>query len=153
MTKFVLILDLDGVLITTPLWKAGEIDSDGYSKFNEDCIANFNKLLAHGDFEICLSSSRRTKKTRSEFDQIFKNRNINCSISGFMPEYEDCRTRKDELMRLITDRRIADFLILDDDKSLNGLEEKYKEKLVLTELHKGFDHESLEIALQKIASI
>jgi len=38
MNKTTLILDLDGVLITTPSWKADEMDADGYSKFNENCI-------------------------------------------------------------------------------------------------------------------
>jgi histidinol phosphatase-like enzyme len=41
----VLFLDLDGVLITTPAWKPDEIDSDGYSKFEQSCVDNLNQLL------------------------------------------------------------------------------------------------------------
>jgi len=52
MRRITLILDLDGVLITTPIWKADEIDSDGYSKFNMNCVQNLNKLLIQSDFEI-----------------------------------------------------------------------------------------------------
>ncbi|MEW7289380.1 HAD domain-containing protein [Aquimarina sp. 2304DJ70-9] len=150
MTKSVLILDLDGVLITTPMWKADEIDTDGYSKFNEDCVTNLNKLLSKWEFEIWLSSTRRTIKTIEEFNQIFRNRNIKNQISGFLPEYDDCRTRKDEILRFIEEHNTSDFLIIDDDKSLNGLEEKYKEKLILTELQKGFDKEKFELAIGKI---
>ncbi|MDH7448308.1 HAD domain-containing protein [Aquimarina sp. 2201CG14-23] len=150
MTKPVLILDLDGVLITTPMWKADEIDSDGYSKFNEDCITNLNKLLSKWEFEIWLSSTRRTIKTLAEFNQIFRNRNIKTPISGFLPEYNDCKTRKDEILRFIEEYKISNFLMIDDDKSLNGLEEKYKEKLILTELQKGFDLENLELAIEKV---
>jgi len=150
MTKSLLILDLDGVLITTPTWKADEIDSDDYSKFNEDCITNLNNLLSKWEFEIWLSSTRRTIKTLEEFNQIFSNRNIKNQISGFLPEYDNCKTRKDEILRFIEEQNTSNFLIIDDDKSLNELEEKYKTKLILTELQKGFDKEKFELAIEKI---
>lgn len=145
-----LILDLDGVLITTPSWKADEIDSDGYSKFNKNCVDNLNKLLSQSNFEIWLSSTRRTVKTLLEFNQIFKNRNIENEIKGFLPEYQDCKNRKDEITRFIEEYKISDFLIVDDDKSLNGLDENYKENLVLTELQKGFDEEKVSLAIEII---
>ncbi len=145
-----LILDLDGVLITTPIWKADKIDSDGYSEFNMNCVDNLNKLLQQSDFEIWLSSTRRTVKTLSEFNRIFENRNIKSHIKGFLPEYHECKNRKDEIIRFIEESKFSDFLIIDDDKSLNGLDEIHKEKLILTELQKGFDMEKLELAIKKI---
>ncbi len=150
MTKPVLILDLDGVLITTPIWRADEIDSDGYSKFNINCVDNLNQLLSQSDFEIWLSSTRRTVKTLIEFNKIFENRNIESPIKGFLPEYQECKTRKDEIIKFIKEFKISDFLIIDDDKSLNGLDEDHKKKLILTELQKGFNIEKLEIAIEKI---
>jgi len=150
MSKTTLILDLDGVLITTPIWKADEYDSDGYSKFNKVCIANLNKLLSEHEFEIWLSSTRRTAKTFEEFNMIFKNRKIVNQIFGFLPENLECKTRKDEISRFIEQNNISDFLIIDDDKSLNGLIENYKEKLILTEFHKGFDIDKLNLAIEKI---
>lgn len=146
MTK--LLLDIDGVLITTPIWKADQMDSDGYSKFNENCVVNLNKLLLTHKFEIWLSSTRRTVKRLSEFNQIFKNRGIEEPISGFLPEYSECKTRKEELVKFICEHKLTDFLIIDDDKSLNGLNEEYKERLILTELHKGFDAEKLDLAIE-----
>lgn len=148
--KLILILDLDGVLITTPIWKADEMDSDGYSKFNINCVDNLNKLLSQSDFEIWLSSTRRTVKTLTEFNKIFESRNIESPIKGFLPEYKECKTRKDEITRFLEEFQISNFLIIDDDKSLNGLDESYKEKLILTELQKGFDMEKFELAIGKI---
>lgn len=145
-----MILDLDGVLITTPMWKSDEIDSDGYSKFNESCVTNLNNILSICEFEIWLSSTRRTVKTLAEFNQIFENRSIKIPISGFVPEYQNCKTRKDEILRFIEEHKILDFLIIDDDKSLNGLEEKHKEKLILTELQNGFDMGKFKLAIGKI---
>jgi len=150
MKKIKLILDLDGVLITTPNWKADEIDSDGYSKFNEKCIVNLNTLLSKSQFEIWLSSTRRTVKSLAEFNLIFANRNISQSIIGFLPVYKDCKNRREEVERFIKNKSITNVLIIDDDKSLNGLKDDYKERLVLTEFLKGFDNEKLKEAIRKL---
>ncbi|WP_299134982.1 HAD domain-containing protein [uncultured Tenacibaculum sp.] len=150
MPKITLILDLDGVLITTPMWKADEIDTDGYSKFNKDCINNLNILLSMAEFEIWLSSTRRTVKKLEEFNLIFKNRNIKSSIKGFLPTYNNCKNRKDEVLKFIKETKVSDFLIIDDDKSLNGLELMYKQKLILTSYLKGFDKSKLEEAFSKV---
>lgn len=150
MKKIVLILDLDGVLITTPIWKADEMDFDNYSKFNKDCIDNLNELLSLFEIDIWLSSTRRTVKTLTEFNLIFENRKIKQSIIGFLPQYQDCKNRKEEILKFIHEFNISSFLIIDDDKSLNELEEQDKQKLVLTQLPKGFSAEQLQIAVQKI---
>lgn len=150
MNSKILILDIDGVLITTPTWKADEIDSDGYSKFNMKCVDNLNKLLSEFDFKIWLSSTRRTVKNLEEFNLIFAHRKIKKSIAGFLPDYKEAKNRKEEIERFINDLELKEFLIIDDDKSLNGIIDKYKERLVLTEFMKGFDNERLEFAQEKI---
>lgn len=150
MNKTTLILDLDGVLITNPIWKPDEIEEDGYSKFNEECIANLNELLSQYEFEIWLSSSRRRVKTLEEFNLIFANRNIIEPIKSFIPIYDNCKNRKEEIIQFIDELAIENYLILDDDKSLLALPESKKQKLVLTSYFKGFDKESLTLAIEKI---
>ncbi len=145
-----MILDLDGVLITNPSWKADQIDSDGYSEFNKSCVENLNRLLTLAEFDIWLSSNRRTVKTLTEFNLIFENRGIKNEIVGFLPEYADCKNRKEEVLKFIEEFKPSDFLIIDDDKSLNGLESRIKDKLILTELTKGLDSEKLKEAVSKI---
>lgn len=145
-----MILDLDGVLITNPSWKADRVDSDGYSEFNESCVENLNRLLTLAEFDIWLSSTRRTVKTLTEFNQIFKNRGIKKEIVGFLPEYTNCKNRKEEILKFIAEYKTYDFLIIDDDKSLNGLESGIKESLILTELTKGLNSEKLKEAIEKI---
>ena len=49
--------------------------------------------------------------------------------------------------------KISDFLIIDDDKSLNGLENGIKNKLIGTELTKGFNSEKLKEATEKIKTV
>lgn len=147
MNKLTLILDLDGVLITTPPWKKDEIDLDGYSKFNQSCVDNLNELLSLADFDIWLSSARREVKSIEEFNTIFRNRNIKGVIGGFLPKYKN---RKEEIFKFIDDYKPIRYLILDDDKSLNGLDSIIKNRLVLTDLMYGFDKEKLELAISKL---
>ncbi|MEO0505721.1 MAG: HAD domain-containing protein [Bacteroidota bacterium] len=147
-----LILDIDGVLITNPPWKADQILSDRYSEFNETCVGNLNELLNVAEFDIWLSSTRRMKKNLVEFNEIFGNRGIKQKLKGFLPEYADCKNRKEEVLKFITEFGPTDFLIIDDDKSLNGLTESLKRKLILTELTKGFDSQKLQEAVEKLKS-
>ena len=143
-------MDLDGVLITTPTWKPNEIHSDGYSEFNESCVKNLNQLLTSTEFEIWLSSSRRTLKSLEEFNLIFKNRGIKKPITGFLPEYSDCKNRKEEVIKFLTEFEVSDFLIIDDDKSLNGLDIEIKKNLISTQLTTGFNIEKLEEAIKQL---
>lgn len=143
-----IILDLDGVLITTPPWKKDDIDSDGYSMFNTECVERFNKLLKSLESQIWLSSTRRAHKTLEEFNLIFQHRNIHTPIAGFLPIEEKPCTRKEEIVRFIETNKLSSYLIIDDDKSLNDLDENMKNRLVLTEFLKGFDQNALKKALE-----
>ncbi len=137
-----LLLDLDGVLITTPPWKREEQLSDGYSAFSKNCVSNLNRILELGRFEIWLSSSRRKAKTILEFNQIFDFRGINQSITGMLPEYPREYSRKQELESFLSQKPDSSFLILDDDKSLNDLDDSLKKYLVQTQFLKGFNDDS-----------
>jgi hypothetical protein len=121
--KNVLILDLDGVLITTPSWRRDELDIDGYSKFNEEAIVNFNMLTDGLNFELWLISDRRRGKTLEQFNEIFKSRNIKKQIDGMIPIYGYI-TRYQELQNFISENKIENFMIIDDDNSLENLEDK-----------------------------
>ena len=144
--KTILILDLDGVLITTPSWKADEMDFDNYSKFCSTCINNLNNLLLSFEFDIWLISTRRTVKTLKEFNEIFKNRKIIQEIIGFVPQQNEINNRKEEVLHFIEKINPKNYIIIDDDKTLNGLNKNMKSNLVLTELMKGFNTEKLNEA-------
>lgn len=153
-SKIILILDIDGVLITTPPWKSDEIDIDGYSKFNLQCVENLNTLLKAKEMDIWLSSSRRKAKKKEELNQIFKQRGINTKISGFLPVNESKMSRKEEVESFLEKKKYTKYLIIDDDKTLNGLNDK--NYLVQTDLLRGFDFEKLreaQIILQQMDTI
>ncbi|MGH1338082.1 MAG: HAD domain-containing protein [Aureispira sp.] len=146
MSTTILFLDLDGVLITTPAWRPNEIATDGYSAFNPICVHYLNALLPLANFEIWLSSSRRKTSSLEAFQGIFERRGVAAKLAGFLPDYPNCHSRKEEILTFITTMKISNFLILDDDKSLNGLAPVYKERLVLTSYFQGFKEEQLALA-------
>lgn len=123
--KNVIILDLDGVLVITPPWRKDELDSDGYSKFNSVAIDYFNMLTDELSFEceLWLISDRRRGKSLEQFNEIFKNRNIKKTINGMVPIYGHI-SRKEELERFLSENEIDNFILIDDDSSLDGLEDK-----------------------------
>lgn len=148
MKKIKLLLDLDGVLITSPPWRPDEIDIDGYSVFNSKCVKNLNKLLDFADFEIWLSSARRKFKSIEEFNKIFQFRGINQNIVGYLPINNDYIKRCVEIEHFIKNPGIEPYLVIDDDKSL--IDFSHKDHLVLTQHLIGFNHEMLEEAKSKI---
>ena len=127
-----LFLDLDGVLITTPIWKPDPLDTDGYSMFNIECVKNLNELLKNQSFKIWLCSTRRTVKTITEMNLIFNHRGITQAIHDYLPQYPHQFSRKEEIESFIKANNIEDYLIIDDDKSLRNFNNQ--DQLILTEI-------------------
>lgn len=148
----VILLDLDGVLITTPAWKPDVLHADGYSDFNVEAVACFNELLLHTNAEIWLTSSRRQQRTLSEFNQIFSNRNIAGEIKGYIPGGTDSQNRLAEINAFLNHDQVKSFLILDDDPGLHDLSAERKKHWVQTLPLIGFNREKLAEALEKIES-
>jgi hypothetical protein len=148
--KDVILIDIDGVLITTPPWKSDIINEDGYSDFNANSVSNFNKLINDVNAELWLTSSRRVNKTLIEFNQIFKNRNVSKELNGFVPSGTQGTNRLTEINTFLNHEPVRNFLIIDDDNSLQDLDTKRKQYWVKTHPLIGFDTESLLDALSKI---
>lgn len=143
----VVILDLDGVLITTPPWKRDDIEEDGYSVFNKRAIENLNALLSVANAELWLISDRRKGYTLEQFNIFFKNRNIKNELSGMVPVYTET-SRIEEFKEFIKDESIKNYLLIDDDNSLEALEDK--SFWIKTNSLIGFNEEKLNEAIDKI---
>ncbi|WP_462222278.1 HAD domain-containing protein [Ferruginibacter sp.] len=148
--KNVILLDLDGVLIITPSWKQDLIHIDGYSDFNEKLLENFNTLIKNVTAEIWLTSSRRNNKTLSEFNEIFKNRKVVKKLEGFIPQGTGGKERLAEINAFLDHEPVKNFLIIDDDNSLQNLEARRKQYWVKTSSLIGFDSERLIDAFSKL---
>lgn len=76
----VILLDLDGVLITTPPWRAVAMAADGFCQFNEKAAKNLAYILAVTKASIVLTTSHRINYSLSQWREILHNRGIDSPL-------------------------------------------------------------------------
>jgi hypothetical protein len=127
-----ILLDIDGVMVPTTSWKPTEILSDGFANFSARAITNLQTIIYNTGASILLTTSHKSRYSISEWEEIFKRRGIVTNINTLEPN-EDNLNRKEEILRWFTKTSISEsFVILDDDKSLNGLPSNIKHKAIVT---------------------
>lgn len=132
-------LDIDGVMVHANPSKKLDFEKDGFYKFNVEAI-NALKFLVKPSNEVILSTSHRFRFDLDEWFKIFSTRGLNFkSLSIIDYDIDNNLSRKDLILYWIKEKGIVpeDFIIIDDDKSLNGLSDEYKNRLVLTNPYIG----------------
>lgn len=136
-----LFLDIDGVMVHANPHRKVEQDEDGFYRFNVSAIEALKYLLNHQNIdEIILSTSHRFSFELTEWQSIFQRRGIDIGvISRIEIPLAHQKSRCDEIMSWILYQKLIpeDFLILDDDSSLNGLSGDIKARLFLTRPYVG----------------
>ncbi|OWP84529.1 hypothetical protein BWK59_04880 [Flavobacterium davisii] len=92
------------------------------------------------EIEIILSTSHRHRFTITKWKEIFKNRGISFNkISRVRTNISTFQSRKSEIENWIHIKKLKpeEIIIIDDDKSLNGLSSDYKKRLILTNSYTG----------------
>ena len=125
-----IILDIDGVMVTTPPWERQEIMADGFPRFSDSAVESLSRILSETGASIVLSTSHQSKFNITEWKEIFKNRGVDVSsiqVTGALGG----RSRKDEIMTWLNTHYHENIVIIDDDKSLNDLPTDIKEKCII----------------------
>lgn len=134
-------LDIDGVMVHANPALSVEADTDGFYKFSSAAISALNLLLSKiKDAEITLTTSHRFKYGCNEWKEIFVKRGIGINrISRIERETPFGESRKETLLNYLNAFNILpeDILIIDDDRSLNGLPAQLKDRLILTNTMTG----------------
>jgi len=126
-------LDIDGVMVPANSWRRPEILEDGFPEFSPMATKALNRIISNLSADIVLTTSHKSKYSLNQWKNIFKRRNINFNRISKLPENKNHLNRKDELLKWFTTRRrLDDFIIIDDDKSLNALPYSLKERLIQT---------------------
>ena len=149
-------LDIDGVMVHANPSRRLDFEEDGFYKFNVEAVNAIN-VLDNENNEVILSTSHRFRYSKKEWKNIFKRRGINFKkISVIDISLDNYFSRKIEIESWIDTNHIKpnDIVIIDDDKSLNGLKEEYKSRLVLTNSYTGLNSskelERFKVSIQKI---
>ncbi|KOS08365.1 hypothetical protein AM493_14610 [Flavobacterium akiainvivens] len=97
-----------------------------------------------------LITSHRFSYSIDEWHAIFKLRGINALSIEILPQLKDAKTRKEEILHWLNNTvQVPDFILIDDDKSLNGLPENQKARLLLTSGSLGLTADLAEQFLAK----
>ena len=121
----VIFLDIDGVMVPIKSWQTPPMLQDGFPDFSVDAVKCLNSKITD-ETVIVLTTSHRFNYKKEEWIKIFKTRGVVINNIQYLP----VGNRKDEICKYINDD--MEYIIIDDDKSLNDLPKKIKEKLILT---------------------
>jgi hypothetical protein len=147
-----ILLDIDGVLETTPNWRQVEILSDGFMKLNEKALENLAILYKRTNASIVLTTTHRINYDETKWKEIFKVRGLNFSTISKLnnkTEISQFLDRGTEIKDWVEKKgKEQNYVIIDDDKSLNALPDYIKEHWVAIRPSVGFDKEALVKALQ-----
>jgi len=145
-------LDIDGVMVVANSWRRPHILDDGFPKFSAKSTAALNYLLTKIDAEIFLTTSHKHLYSVADWKNIFKNRNVHLTSIVKLPVNKKMLNRKDELLFWFRNNPPKEkFLIIDDDKTLNGLPNIYKSHLIQTDPAIGFTKKLVDEGLEKQA--
>ena len=147
----IILLDIDGVLVTTPSWKVPDQLADNFMKFNETATENLAKLYNETNASIVLTTTHRINFSIEKWFEIFNVRGLNFQNISKIND----RNSIDTLLDRATEIKEwvekfggqANYVVIDDDLSINGLSDSIKERCILTKPLIGFDKFCLEKAL------
>lgn len=150
----ILLLDFDGVLITTPSWQPAIIAADGFIEFNPQCVAQIKRIISLGAVDtIVLTTTHRIRYSAEVWHKLFAGRGIaierlekvnSCYSLTTMP------LRRDEIAAWAEDKDPADYIILDDDNGLQALPTHIKQRWVKTDSLIGLNEEKCNAVLKLI---
>lgn len=142
-----ILLDIDGVMIPAAGWKSVPNLQDGFSQFSSKAVSNLNHILSETRASIVLTTSHKSRFSELEWQMIFKNRGINVSIQKLDDNINEL-DRKTEIINWLEHKwNHENFVIIDDDKNLNGLPKEIKDKLVLTKSLVGLNEDDANAAI------
>ena len=144
-------LDIDGVMVPANSWRKPEILEDGFPEFSSNAARSLDRIISCSCADIVLTTSHKYKFTLEEWKNIFLRRNITFNNISRLPENINHLSRKEELLHWFTAEKAAEkFIIIDDDKSLNGLPYFLKSKLIQTSGSVGLTESLADEALDII---
>lgn len=126
-------LDIDGVMNITPSWSKPNILSDNFTDFSQKSILALNQIIKFSSASVVLTTSHRYSFSLNEWKLIFKNRGINLNLIDRLPHNTNYISRKQEIENYLICNNIKNnYIIIDDDKSLNGMPEEIKQRCIIT---------------------
>ncbi len=136
-------LDIDGVMVPAKSWQRPELLSDGFPAFSQDAVSALQSLMSDNT-TIILTTSHKSTYTIPEWKSIFATRGIITRNLLRLDNNINRLNRKEEILNWFAKNTVnEDFVIIDDDKSLNDLPKEMKKRLILTSGMVGLSNHNL----------
>ncbi|MEP7198005.1 MAG: HAD domain-containing protein [Saprospiraceae bacterium] len=137
-------LDIDGVMVPAKSWESPKLLNDGFLEFSERAVHVLQNIISD-EVTVILTTSHKSRFNVEEWKSIFNARGIYIKKLGKLDESLFGTSRKDEILNWFNLNVInEDFIIIDDDKSLNALPVTLKENLILTSSMVGLTEAHLD---------
>lgn len=138
-------LDIDGVMVPAKGWKTPEFLSDEFPAFSIKAVRALQNLIVDND-TVILTTSHKSRFSIDQWKNIFKNRGIVIKKIKLLPDNSNHASRKDEIINwLNANNPNEEFIIIDDDQSLNELPELLKDHLIQTSSLIGLTEDHVEM--------
>jgi hypothetical protein len=125
-------LDIDGVMVPAKSWKSPELLNDGFPAFDLKAVRVLQSIIS-ADTTVMLTTSHKSRFTIQEWKKIFQKRGLQINRFKSLDDNINCLNRNDEVLNWFNLNNVSEeFIIIDDDKSLNALPSFLKERLILT---------------------
>ena len=127
-------LDIDGVMAPAKSWQRPDILEDGFVDFSSKAVSVLQDVLAqNANSTIILTTSHKSRFSLNQWKIVFERRGLKVNKIQSLEDSTDFQSRKIEILNWFDSNDIhEDFIIIDDDKSLNDLPTFYKDRLILT---------------------
>lgn len=128
-------------------WKSPELLDDGFPAFSDIASRVLQNLISEDTTTIILTTSHKSRYTIDQWKAIFKKRGITATKIKALDVNVNNLSRKDEIVNWFTSNYANEnFIIIDDDKSLNSLPTFLKQKLLQPSPLIGLTEQHLENA-------
>jgi hypothetical protein len=137
-----ILLDIDGVMVPANSWKKPEFLNDGFPAFSYKATQALQRIISETGADILLTTSHKSTYSIEEWKDIFVKREIQFNKINCLSENINHLSRKEEIFNWFNENSIYEqFIIIDDDKSLNALPKLLKKRLIQTSASVGLTDE------------
>lgn len=146
-----ILLDIVGVMVPASPWKRPEILEDNFMNFSLQATKALEKIISSTSADILLTTSHKDNFTLNQWKDIFEKRNIKVGKIDKLPKNANHLNRKDEILNWFNANNINEnFIIIDDDKSLNSLPDLLKNRLIQTSATVGLTNFLADEAIRNL---
>ena len=143
-------LDIDGVMVPAKGWKNPELLDDGFPAFSLKAVQVLKQLIVKNT-TVLLTTSHKSRFSIKQWKEIFEKRDLVIDNIKLLEENTNFLSRKDEVLNWFNLNNVnEEFIIIDDDKSLNDLPDFLKNKLILTSTLIGLTENYLDEIKEKL---